>query len=149
MTRMTSREIRAEACGYESYQLEFESFNSPGHELVPRLTYLPFEISGVVADKKSDTLLRSPAKKLPMREVGQLEVRDYQTGLDCRLSRHEVLFLRQLQQQVQDRESAESDAILPVPGSAPARRVSCAAPSPSQPRSDAGTAMSNSTLFMV
>ena len=59
-------------------------------------------ISGMVAGKEADTLLRSPAPKLPGLEAG---IND--TG-DRRASQDELLFLKHLQQQFQKRDTAES-----------------------------------------
>ena len=58
-------------------------------------------ISGVVADKESDSLLRSAAQRLPAREVGlregSLEVGEGNVGGDRRVLQDEMLFLKRLQ----------------------------------------------------
>jgi hypothetical protein len=84
--------------------------------------------------------LRSPARKLPAREVGLHDTGDDHEDRNRRVSHDELLFLRQLQQQFQARCSAESDAMLPAPGSAPVRQVD-SPPSPLHAHSR--------TLFLV
>ena len=62
-------------------------------------------ISGMVAGKEADTLLRSPAPKLPGLEAGVSD-----TG-DRRASQDELLFLKHLQQQFQQRDSDTAESV--------------------------------------